>query len=702
MTNSSLLLALERARDVLARLELQAAAYPATEIPVHLQIEIEEQRKKVADLEAAVQSQKSPDVSRQSAEPSVSPATDAGAAIRKLPRWLWLAGGSVVIITLAIVIAQSWGWFDGEKTAATQTTAALAVTPIPTATPTIPPPSRTSTVTPTRPPSLTPTRTLTPTATPYPAQITDVKGVQMALIPAGTFQMGSESYEYSAHMVNLTISFYMDIYEVTNASYATCVVAGKCSLPASYQSYTRSSYYDNTGYANYPVINVNRTQASTYCAWRDARLPTEAEWEYAARGGLESKAYPWGDESPICTAEAGNGAKFDDSAGCHDTDTESVGSYAPNGYRLYDMAGNVWEWVNDWYGAYSSAQATDPTGPTSGENGVLRGGSWGNPSSLLHVAFRLSESPIFQSDYLGFRCVVSTGNEQVAATPAPTAIPVSMEGELLVVRYQGLLADKTVEVTQTVWADTLVLSELLANRWIDDEVVPLNQVPLRLASGVVLLIPWRSIESITQTDEGQVVKLTDGSTLPPGKLEGDLISTNGTRYALADAVELQPINVPAQEYEYQFSQTGSASSWLLQIPGVENVDYEGFNPRFAVRYCFGTPTGCYLDNSYTQTQASEFYLQTADTTEILVRMDELTSLAQTDAEDPNYPLELTGETGVTLTGIPIKINALSWAWPESKIKATPGKFWTLILDYSLNGEILMVVEQGIPFRLTRQ
>jgi formylglycine-generating enzyme required for sulfatase activity len=203
----------------------------------------------------------------------------------------------------------------------------------------------------------------------------------------------------------------MDQFEVTNALYAKCVEAQVCDIPSRTSSYKRTSYYGNNEYANFPVIFVSWDNAKTYCEWRNARLPTEAEWEKAARGGLEDMSYPWGDEVPVCELKAVNGARFDDNLVCVDSDTEEVGSYNTNGYELYDMVGNVWEWTNDWYdGSYygtSLGITENPTGPNSGVYRVSRGGAWVNDNFGLRVAYRGYFPPDTGSNSIGFRCARS-------------------------------------------------------------------------------------------------------------------------------------------------------------------------------------------------------------------------------------------------------------------------------------------------------
>ncbi|MBU6351486.1 MAG: formylglycine-generating enzyme family protein [Chloroflexi bacterium] len=233
------------------------------------------------------------------------------------------------------------------------------------------------------------------------------------LIPAGSFQMGCDSSnpaetcfgdEQPLHTVTLD-AYYIDKYEVTNARYKVCVDAGGCTVPVSVDSYTRSPYYGTSTYADYPVFYVTWWQASAFCEWAGKRLPTEAEWEKAARGSSDTRVYPWGDSAPYCTK-----TNYNFCVG----ETSRVGFY-PSGaspYGVMDMAGNVWEWVNDWYDGsyYSVSPGSNPQGPTTGSKRVLRGGSWQYGYFGVRSAHR--NGSVYVLDYwdhyfVGFRCVRS-------------------------------------------------------------------------------------------------------------------------------------------------------------------------------------------------------------------------------------------------------------------------------------------------------
>jgi serine/threonine-protein kinase len=229
----------------------------------------------------------------------------------------------------------------------------------------------------------------------------------MVYIPAGEFLMGAAGSDRNAgddekpqHKVYLE-AFWIDLTEVTNAMYALCEGAGACQPPDTSKSKTRLFYYGDSRYGDYPVIHVSWEGAHAYCQWAGRRLPSEAEWEKAARGP-DGQVYPWGDASPNPGL-----ANFNNHVG----DTTAIGRY-PDGaspYGALDMAGNVAEWVADWYGEnyYAVTPADNPLGPDSGTYRVLRGGSWFNPARVVRVTFRLWNYPDLRFEGGGFRCARS-------------------------------------------------------------------------------------------------------------------------------------------------------------------------------------------------------------------------------------------------------------------------------------------------------
>jgi len=227
----------------------------------------------------------------------------------------------------------------------------------------------------------------------------------MKLVASGSFWMGCnttvdsecQSDESPYHQVTLS-GYYMDKTEVTQAEYKKCVDAGECDTP--------SCDWDPTGTPNRPVVCVTWSQAGEYCVWAGKRLPTEAEWEKAARG-TDGRKYPWGNETATCDYAV----MYDGSWGCGTGSTWDVCGKSPAGdspYGLCDMAGNVYEWVSDWYdsGYYTNSQASNPTGPVSGSYRVLRGGSFvDHDYYYLRASTRYDYSPSADYYYLGFRCV---------------------------------------------------------------------------------------------------------------------------------------------------------------------------------------------------------------------------------------------------------------------------------------------------------
>lgn len=265
----------------------------------------------------------------------------------------------------------------------------------------------------------TPLPTVPPTATPAPL-ITGT-GSQMIYIPGGVYSIGDNTSERSdvkpEQLIRLD-AFYIDETEVTNAAYAQCVDAGECPRPARAGATYYQSYFRDPAFDDYPVINVSWFNADAFCRWRGARLPTEAEWEMAA--GFDPVAgvkyrYPWGDtfngaELNFCDINCpreDRSTEWDDGF----RDTAPVATYpdgrSPSG--VYDMLGNVMEWVNDWYGSRTYVDITDtnPMGPIEGDFKSFRGGSWLTPLDELGVSVRANFEPTVAQANLGFRCAMA-------------------------------------------------------------------------------------------------------------------------------------------------------------------------------------------------------------------------------------------------------------------------------------------------------
>jgi len=212
----------------------------------------------------------------------------------------------------------------------------------------------------------------------------------MVLVPAGDFLMGSSEDEvadaFPQHVVPLD-SYWMDIYEVTNEQYHKCVDVGACYEPEDLR------YFNYPEFASHPVVYITWFDALAFCRWNDKRLPTEAEWEKAARGG-RGRRYPWGDD--LATTNLNAGSRL---AG-----TTPVGSYSDGAspYGAMDMAGNVWEWVMDWYEPYPG---TSFIGDFFGDKyKVLRGGSWNHPDRDARTFYRDIAHPNRTFAVVGFRC----------------------------------------------------------------------------------------------------------------------------------------------------------------------------------------------------------------------------------------------------------------------------------------------------------
>jgi formylglycine-generating enzyme required for sulfatase activity len=333
------------------------------------------------------------------------------------PSIIW-QGVSVALIVVLLLVT-FWPKREPEETNTPQETVMAIVdnTPGSTANPTITATMKidsSSTATKVPTPTFTPTATPTifPTSLPLPegklgeSWTRQIDGMTMVFVPGGTFKMGSDpeqdsnarTVEFPQRDVTLD-SFWIDRTEVTNEMYAQCVVAGICN---------QAEYVTDPALngADHPVVGVSWHDGDDYCQWIGGHLPTEAQWEYAGRGD-DGRLYPWGDETPSCEL-----VQFGNCVG----DTAPVGKYSPAGdswVGAADMAGNVWEWVADWYDElyYEYGPSANPIGPEDGIFKTARGGSWLNADrKFLRVATRADARPTQGNSSTGFRCAISSGN----------------------------------------------------------------------------------------------------------------------------------------------------------------------------------------------------------------------------------------------------------------------------------------------------
>jgi len=270
-------------------------------------------------------------------------------------------------------------------------------------------------------PAPTPSDTPVPSATPIQLSKNPKDGAYLVTIPAGEFVMGSDpgsdpfhsGAESPSHKILLP-DYSIYLTEVTNAMFKICVDAKACPKPGKEVMRISQSYYGNTKFDNYPVIYVSWVSAQSYCKWAGGRLPSEAEWEKAARGD-DGRLFPWGNNPPrdgqinLCDSMCAD-------APYRTSITDQYPAVAPVGvhpsgaspYGVLDMSGNVSEWVYDWFKpTYPSYDYENPKGPASGTRRVYRGGSWMNSAQELRTVVRGSLKPDTTLDTLGFRCVVA-------------------------------------------------------------------------------------------------------------------------------------------------------------------------------------------------------------------------------------------------------------------------------------------------------
>jgi len=267
----------------------------------------------------------------------------------------------------------------------------------------------------TTPTNIVPTSTSTPNPVIGSTRISSIDGMVIVYVPAGEFTMGSEDGgddEKPVHTVSLD-AYWIDQTEVTNAMYAVCVQDGGCNEPSD------TTYFSDSNYASHPVVYVSWNDANNYCSWAGRELPSEAQWEKAASWNdltKEKYVYPWGNDFSCTKGNFDDETQLDSYVvpGGENCDgfprTSPVGSFTAGSspYDALDMAGNVWEWVNDWYqGNYYATlgdSASNPQGPSTGDYRLLRGGAWLSDDNYVRSAYRGRSDPTNASGTIGFRC----------------------------------------------------------------------------------------------------------------------------------------------------------------------------------------------------------------------------------------------------------------------------------------------------------
>ncbi len=252
------------------------------------------------------------------------------------------------------------------------------------------------------------------TALEYPLELDSMTrsadGMQMIQIPEAEFRLSEQGKGGKGHHTVKLSSFWIDRTEITNAQYENCVQAGSCLSPTTCA--WGDPTYNDPAYSDHPVICVTWQMADTYCTWAGGRLPTEAEWDYAARGP-ERYQYTWGDNfDPLnlnfCDANCPSVDSKEPASNDGYAMTAPVGSY-PGGASwcgALDMNGNVWEWVADWYAPYTSVFQENPRGPDTGGECIIRGGSWYDTADFSKADHRHPFDPQDNNHLIGFRCAL--------------------------------------------------------------------------------------------------------------------------------------------------------------------------------------------------------------------------------------------------------------------------------------------------------
>jgi formylglycine-generating enzyme required for sulfatase activity len=249
-------------------------------------------------------------------------------------------------------------------------------------------------------------------------------GAPMVVVPAGSFPMGvppgdrdGGRDEYPRHLVWVD-TFFIDKFEVTNGRYLEFVKATGHRVPQNPKNPTRNLWQGDTitdSLADRPVVNVDWFDAEAYCRWAGKRLPTEAEWEKAAKG-TSDRRFPWGNVEPTAKHLNFNQPWIGERT------LMPVGSYeaGKSPFGAYDMAGNVWEWVNDWYDAryYEKSPEKNPKGPDTGTKKVIRGAGWQNETPTVRIFTRVDSDPTVRNESTGFRCAADAPAKQSSRAPS--------------------------------------------------------------------------------------------------------------------------------------------------------------------------------------------------------------------------------------------------------------------------------------------
>ena len=535
-------------------------------------------------------------------------------------------------------------------------------TPTPTSTPTVIPTSTptmtytpvpltatntpANTSTPTFSPTASPTPTVTPTPSPTPAAgsaITvslanlpvDATSLTMVYIPAGTFIMGSSDTEQDRnlnegpqHQVTLTQPFLMGQHEVTQAQWKAVIEEAFAAFPsdATVQALAgikEPSYYKNGAmiYPNRPVEQVtwNDCQKFVYAlnllGKGTFRLPTEAEWEYACRAGTTTRFY-WGDDPDY--SQIGQYTWYD----CNSpSGTKDAGLKLPNGFGLYDMNGNLWEWCQDWYGSYNSLSQNDPTGANSGSNRVLRGGSWMQYAGFCRSATRNRTNPGNTYYDIGFRVVrlsittpVPTPTNIPTSTPTPTCSPtptvtptatpspVPAAGSAITVSLANLPVDATSLTMVYIPAGTFIMGSSDTEQDRDSNEGPQHQVtitnPFYMGKYEVTQAQWKAV-----IEEAYAAFPTDATVQTMAGMKEPSHFKNGTAIYPNHPVECVSWN-NCQNYIYALNLLGKGT---YRLPTEAEWEY-------ACRA--GTTTRFYWgdDTSYTQIGEYAWYNNSSSTT----------------------------------------------------------------------------------------